>query len=76
VFHAASPARALSASTVSGVRAASSSRACVQGLTLDHFSVQLEDLRDTSLTLELNLSTFGTHPRVNLDYSWDKVGLS
>jgi len=36
-----------------------------QGLTLAHFTAQLEDLRDTSLTLELNLSTFGTHPRVN-----------
>jgi len=25
------------------------------------FRAQLENLRDTSLTLELNLSTFGTH---------------
>jgi len=30
-----------------------------QGLTLAHFKAQLEDLRDTSLTLEPNLSTFG-----------------
>jgi hypothetical protein len=30
-----------------------------QGLTLAHFTAQLEDLRDTSLTLELNGSTFG-----------------
>jgi hypothetical protein len=28
-----------------------------QGLTLAHFRAQLEDLRDTSLKLELNLST-------------------
>jgi len=39
-----------------------------QGLTLAHFTDQLEDLRDTSLTLELNLSTFGTHPRVTLGH--------
>ena len=31
-----------------------------QGLTLAHFRAQLEDLRDTSLTLELNLSTLDT----------------
>ena len=37
-----------------------------QGLTLAHFRAQLEDLRDTSLTLDLNLSSFGTHPRVNV----------
>jgi len=47
-----------------------------QGLTLAHFRAQLEDLRDTSLTLELNLSTFGTHPRVTLAYMEDKVCLS
>ena len=29
-----------------------------------HVKAQLEHLRDTSLTLKLNLSTFGTHPRV------------
>ena len=34
-----------------------------QGLTLAHFRAQLENLRDKSLTLELNLSTFGKHPR-------------
>jgi len=32
-----------------------------QGLTLAHFRAQLEDLRDTPLTLELKLSIFGTH---------------
>jgi hypothetical protein len=32
-----------------------------QGLTLAHFRAQLEDLRYTSLTLELNLGTYGTH---------------
>jgi hypothetical protein len=48
-----------------------------QGLyTLAHFGAQLEDLRDTSLTLKLNLSTFGTHPRVNLGYMGDNVSLS
>ena len=44
-----------------------------QGLTLAHFKAQLEDLRDTSLTLELNLSIFGQPPRVNLGYMGDKV---
>ena len=44
-----------------------------QGLTLVHFSAQLKDLRDTSLALELNLSTFGTHPRVRLGSTGDKV---
>jgi hypothetical protein len=43
-----------------------------QGLTLAHFRAQLEDLRDTSLTSELNLSTFGTHPWVNLGHIGDK----
>jgi hypothetical protein len=47
-----------------------------QGLTLAHFTVQLEDLRDTSLTLELNLSTFGPHPRVYYVHMGDKVSLS
>ena len=47
-----------------------------QGLTLAHFRAQLQALRDTSLTLELNLSTLGTHPRVNLGYMGDKVSLS
>jgi len=45
----------------------------VQGLTLVHFSAQLEDLRDTSLTSELNLSTFRTHPRINLGHMGEKV---
>jgi hypothetical protein len=43
-----------------------------QGLTLVHFSAQLEDLRDTSLTLALNLSTSTTHPRINLGNVGDK----
>ena len=47
-----------------------------QGLTLAHFRAQLEDLRDTSLTPELNLSTFGRHQRVNLGYMGDKVSSS
>jgi hypothetical protein len=40
--------------------------ASLQGLTLAHFKAQLEVLGDTMLPLELNLSTFRTHPRVNL----------
>jgi hypothetical protein len=44
-----------------------------QGLTLAHFRAQLEDLQDRSLTLELNLSTFRTHPEVNLGCMGDKV---
>jgi len=36
-------------------------------------AAQLEDLRDTSLTLELSLSTFGPHPRVNLGGVGDNV---
>jgi len=47
-----------------------------QGLTLAHFTAQLEDLPDTSLTSELNLGTFGTHPRINLGHVRDKVSLS
>jgi len=47
-----------------------------QGLTLAHFKAQLEDLRDTSLTLELKLSTFGTHPRLTWGYAGDTVSLS
>ena len=45
-------------------------------LTLAHFTAQLEDLRDTSLTFELTLSTVGTHPRVNLGYMGDTVSYS
>jgi len=44
-----------------------------QGLTLVHFTAQLDDLRDTALTLQVNLSTFGTHPRANLSYMGDRV---
>jgi len=47
-----------------------------QGLTLAHFRAQLEDLWDTSLTLELNLSTFGARPRVTLGYVGDRVSSS
>ena len=47
-----------------------------QGLTLAHFRAQLEDLRDTSLTLGLNLSTFETHSWVNLGQMGDSVSLS
>ena len=47
-----------------------------QGLTLVHFSAQLEDLRDTSLTLLINLSTFGKRPRVTLGYMGDTVSSS
>jgi len=43
-----------------------------QGLTLAHFRAQHEDLRDTSLTLELTLSTCGTHPQVELGYMGHK----
>ena len=47
-----------------------------QGHTLAHSSAQLQDLQDTSLTFELNLSTIGPHPWVNLDCMTDKVSLS
>jgi hypothetical protein len=47
-----------------------------QGLTLAHFRTQLQDLRDTSLTSELDLSTLGTPPRVNLGHMGDNVSLS
>jgi len=47
-----------------------------QGLTLAHFRAQLEDLQDASPTLELNVSTFGTHPQVNSGHMGDKGSLS
>jgi len=47
-----------------------------QGLALAHFRAQREDLRDTCRLLELNLSIFGTHPRVNVGHMGDKVSLS
>jgi hypothetical protein len=47
-----------------------------QGLTLARFRAQLEDLRDTSLTLELKLNTFGTHPCVNVGHMGDEVSSS
>ena len=49
--------------------------ASYQGLTLAHFSAQLETFRHTSLTLELKLSTVMTHPQVNFGDTWDKVNL-
>jgi len=49
---------------------ATESDAETQGLTLAHFKAQLEDLRDTLLTSELNLSTFGTHSRL-LWVTWE-----
>jgi hypothetical protein len=58
------------------VSASSSASAPRQGLTLAHFTAQLEDLRDTSLTQELNFSTFGTNPRVRLDHVGYNVRLS
>jgi hypothetical protein len=50
--------------------------AMVQGLTLAPFRAQLEDLRDTSLTLELNSSTCGTHSRINVGHMGDKLSVS
>jgi len=47
-----------------------------QGLTLARFRAQLEDIQDTSFTLELNLSTFGPHSRVSLGCVGDKVSFS
>jgi hypothetical protein len=49
-----------------------------QGLTHVHVRAQLEDLRseDTSLTVELNLSTLGTYPRFNLGHMGDKASIS
>jgi hypothetical protein len=52
--------------------AADAIESCMQGLTLAHFRAQLEDFRDTSLTLELNFSTFGTHPWVRLAHRGTK----
>jgi len=57
---------------VGGGAAEQSARGRGKGLTLAHFRAQLEDLRDTSPTIELKLSTFGTHPRVNLGHMGDK----
>ena len=38
--------------------------------------LNLRTFRNTSLTLELNLSTFGIRPRVNLGYIGDTISLS
>jgi hypothetical protein len=75
VTHAISDSSSASSSSAVGA-AWPSPRTAGQGLTLAHFRAQLEDLRDTSLTLELNLSTFGTHPRVGLGYMEGNVSLS
>jgi hypothetical protein len=45
-------------------------------ITFAHFKPQLEDLRDTSLTLELNLSTFRKYLRAHLGYEGDEVSFS
>jgi len=64
--------------TMTASAAAHARRAAVmatsgQGLTLADFRAQLEDLGDISPTLELNLSTFRTRPRVNLSHMGDKA---
>jgi hypothetical protein len=69
-----SSAASAAASTAPSPPAASSS-SLDQGLTLAHFRAQLEDDRDTSLAVELNLSTFETHPRVKLGCKGDKVSI-
>ena len=38
--------------------------------------LNLSTFRDTSLTLEFNLSTLGTHPRVRLCYMGHNVSFS
>jgi len=63
-------AAAAAASTTRGVQVAGG-----HGPTFVHFSAQLEDLRDTSLTSELNLSTFGTHRRAEFVCVGNKVSL-
>jgi len=73
---AAALAAAVSSAAALSVAAASRSAASSQGLTLAHFRAQLEDLWDEPLTLELNLSTFGTHPRVDFGHLGDKISLS
>jgi hypothetical protein len=47
-----------------------------QGLTLARFRAQLDDLWEHIAHVELILSTFGTHPRVNLGYMGGKVSLN
>ena len=47
-----------------------------QGLTLAHFTAQLDDLQDTSLTVELNLKTFreiwadGGQRKAQVEWKW------
>jgi hypothetical protein len=67
-LHCPTLARARMSSTGLVSRLPSNEITRSQGLTLAHFKAQLEYLRDTSLLLELNLSTFGTRPRVNGSY--------
>ena len=74
-MHGAAPLL-MTASTATPASAPASASPASQGLTLAHFRAQLEDLGDTSLTLQLDLSTFGTHPRANLGHMGDKVSLN
>ena len=46
--------------------------ACTRSL----LQLNLRTFGNTSLTLELNLSTIGTHSRVNLGYMGDNVSFS
>jgi hypothetical protein len=50
---------------------------CVSGRGLHSLTskLNLRTFGNTSLLLELNLSTIGAHPRVNLGYLGDKVSL-
>jgi hypothetical protein len=47
-----------------------------RGLHSFSFQLNLRTIGNTLLPLELNLSTFGPHPRVTLGHMWDKVSLS
>jgi hypothetical protein len=44
--------------------------------TRSHHKLNLRTFGNTTLTLELNLSAFGRHPRVNLGCVGDKVSFS
>ena len=50
--------RSLEAGSCGAAASALRNAAAAQGVTLAHVIAQHEDLRDTSLTLELNFSTF------------------
>jgi hypothetical protein len=47
-----------------------------RGLHSPTSELNLKDLQDTSLAVQLNLSTFGTHPRINLGHAGDKASFS